>query len=80
MLERCVQIVDGAMAHLRRVADSKGDPARRAAAAALGREAMLGRIHYFRVRDHVEQVGSRMEDMESRKRKKDCVDGKGGLV
>ena len=57
MVERCLQMVDACLVHLRRVADSKGDPQRREAAAVLSREAMLGRIHYFRVRDHVEQVG-----------------------
>ena len=56
MVERCLQVMDACLAHLRRVADSKADPQRRESAAALSREAMLGRIHYFRVRDHVEQV------------------------
>ncbi len=59
MVERCLQMVDACIAHLRRVAEGKADPARTAAVAALTREAMLGRIHYFRVRDHIEQVGQR---------------------
>lgn len=41
---------------LQRAAAKKQDPARIAAAAALTREALLGGIHYFRVRDHIEQA------------------------
>lgn len=41
---------------MQRAAAKKQDPARIAAAAALTREALLAGIHYFRVRDHIEQV------------------------
>ena len=58
MLERCVQMADAFLAHLLRVAANKGDAAKAAAAAALTRDALLANIHYFRVRDHVEQVGA----------------------
>jgi hypothetical protein len=49
-------MADAFMAHLHRVAARKGDPAKQAAAAALSREQLLANIHYFRIRDHVEQV------------------------
>eukprot|EP00887_Chlorella_sp_A99_P003080 scaffold9.g3080.t1 len=52
MVDRCTQMADAM------VANRKGDPSRIAAASALSREALLGGIHYFRARDHIEQVGS----------------------
>ena len=57
MLERCCQMADAFLAHLARLAAAKGDAGRRAAAAALTRERLLEGIHYFRVRDPIEQVG-----------------------
>jgi hypothetical protein len=56
MLERCCQMADAFVAHLARVAALKGDAAKAAAAAALTRDQLLAGIHYFRLRDHVEQV------------------------
>lgn len=58
MLERCCQMADALLAHLHKVAASKGDPGKAAAAAALSRDALLAGIHYFRVRDHVEQLAA----------------------
>lgn len=57
MLERCCQMADALSRHLARAAAAKGDAAKAAAAAAVGRDALLAGIHYFRIRDHVEQVG-----------------------
>ena len=49
-------MADAFLSHLRRIASSKGEPTRLAAAAAASQEALLAGIHYFRVRDHIEQV------------------------
>lgn len=57
MLERCAQMADAFVAHLRAVARKKGDAAKQAAAAAVTREGLLAGVHYFRCRDAVEQVG-----------------------
>ncbi len=56
MLERLCQMADALVAHLARVAALKGDAAKAGAAAALTRDALLAGVHYFRVRDHIEQV------------------------
>lgn len=59
MLERCCQMADAFLAHLAKVAAAKGDAAKAAAAAALTRDQLLASIHYFRIRDHVEQVSGK---------------------
>ncbi|PSC75198.1 Sodium hydrogen exchanger 7 [Micractinium conductrix] len=58
MLERCCQMADALSRHLARAAAAKGDAAKAAAAAAVGRDALLAGIHYFRIRDHVEQLAA----------------------
>lgn len=56
MLDRFTQMADAFLAHLRRAAHNKQNAAWQAAAAGLTREALLEGVHYFRIRDHVEQV------------------------
>lgn len=60
MLDRCAQMADAFVSHLRRSAGRQGHEgaaaAMAAAAAALSRDALLANIHYFRCRDHVEQA------------------------
>ncbi|KAL4428659.1 hypothetical protein ABPG77_009765 [Micractinium sp. CCAP 211/92] len=58
MLERLCQMADALVAHLARVAALKGDAAKAGAAAALTRDALLAGVHYFRVRDHIEQLAA----------------------
>lgn len=58
MLERCVKMAEAFVSHVTRKAASKADPRQQAAAAGMSVEGMLSRIHYFRVRDHIEQLAA----------------------
>ena len=56
--ERCAQMADAFCRHLHKTAAARGDPARVAAAAGVTSDSILGNIHLFRVRDHVEQMAA----------------------
>ncbi|KAK9813256.1 hypothetical protein WJX72_011511 [[Myrmecia] bisecta] len=58
MVERAVEIADACCRHLQRSAANSGDQAKQQSASALSRDSMLANIHYFRVRDHVEQLAA----------------------
>lgn len=55
---RCAQMAEAFSSHLAKVARQRADPARVEAAAALTVEALLQGVHYFRVRDAVEQLAA----------------------
>lgn len=55
-VERCVQMAGAFCKHLHKVAESRKDEAKRAAAASVTSDSILRGIHMFRVRDATEQL------------------------
>lgn len=56
--ERCDQMAKSFCIHLQKLAQAKGDTDKLAAAAAVSSDTILGRIHVYRVRNHIEQLAA----------------------
>lgn len=54
--ERCMQMAHAFVKHLKRVAEVRNDDVKKLAAEQINAEKILDSIHYFRVRDSVEQL------------------------